>query len=188
MTTPSIEKIGLVYDFSQPGDWALSAALRVARTRRAALNVYDFLESPYEVPHDVAPADLPVSRYDSATLVRKERELRELFEDRLGDFEEVRFRICESGRHNLELRRCLLHREYQLLVIPYPRTGASFGNMPIEEFAYRFVAPVLLVGPDREDRFRLNPFAAVMDHSSTPLFEGWLPIQEPRRMQTQPVL
>ena len=187
MTVPSIEQIGLVYDFSEPGDWALSAALQLGRTRRAALNVYYFLESPYEVPLDVAPAALPVRRHEAAILVQKERELREHLEDRLGDFEDVRFRLCESGRHNKELRQCLLHREYELLVIPYLREGVSFGNMPIEEFAYRFGAPVLLVGPQRENQFCLNPFAAVMD-GATPLgFESWRPIAEPAQLQTRSV-
>ena len=188
MTTPRIKKIGLVYDFSQPGDWALSAALHLGRARRSALNVYYFLESPYRVAYEVAPAELPNTKYDSATLVQKERELREHFEERLGDFEEVRYRICESGRHNKELRRCLLHREYQLLIIPYLREGVCFGNMPIEEFAYRFAAPVMLVGPEQEDQVRLNPFATVMHASRRLVFQPWRPIAEPEQMQTRPVL
>jgi hypothetical protein len=188
MTTPSIDKIGLVHDYSKQGEWALSAALRLGRRCRAALNVYYFLESPYAMPRDVAPAKLPQRRYDSATLVRTERELREHFEERLEDFEDVRFRVCESGRHNRELRRCLLHREYRLLIIPYLDTRASFGNMPIEEFAYRFATPVLLVGPDREDQLWLNRYAAVVDGSRPLGFGAWLPIAEPEQLQTQPVL
>ena len=136
MTIPSIVRIALVSHFSEVGDWALQAALRVAQCRPAALNVYYFLESPYEVPLSKAPVELLPPDADNATLVRKEREVREYFEERLGDFDKVRFRVCETGRHNQELRRCLLHREYQLLIIPCPRRGVSFGNMPIEEFAY----------------------------------------------------
>ena len=45
----------------------------------------------------------------------------------------------------MELRRCLKRGEYQLLVIPYLETGGTFGNMPIEEFATHFLAPVVLV-------------------------------------------
>jgi len=188
MTTPSIEKIGLVYDYSTQGEWALAAALELGRTCRAVLNVYYFLESPYGVPHDLTPANLPIHQYDRATLVQTERKLREHFEERLGDFEDVRFRICESGRHNRELRRCLLHHEYRLLIIPHLRAGSSFGNMPIEEFAYRFAAPVLLVGPDRQNQFWLNRFAAVVNNSR-PLISGdWLDITEPKQLQTQPVL
>jgi hypothetical protein len=188
MTTPNIDKIGLVYDFSQQGEWALSAALRLGRRCPAALNVYYFLDSPFSAPRDVAPTELPEKHFDSETLVRTERELREHFEERIEDFEDVRFRVCESGRHNRELRRCLLHREYRLLIIPYLRAGASFGNMPIEEFAYRFATPVLLVGPDREDQLWLNRYAAVVDGSRPLGFRVWLPIAEPERLQTQSVL
>ena len=188
MTTPTIAKLGLVHDFSEQGQWALSAALKLARLRRSALNVYYFLESPFDVPLDVAPADLPVRHYDSATLVQKERELREYFEGQLGDFEEVRFRICETGRHNKELRRCLIDHEYQLLIIPHLRNNVGFGNMPLEEFAFRFGAPVLLVGPEHQDQFRMNQFAAVLDGANTFGFESWRPIPEPDQLQTLPVL
>ncbi|MBN1608757.1 MAG: hypothetical protein JW940_19170 [Polyangiaceae bacterium] len=188
MTVPKIERIGLVYDFSEQGDWALSAALQLGRAREATLNVYHFLESPYEVPLDVAPADLSAHRHEAAILVQKDRELREHLDDRLGDFENVRFRVCESGRHNKELRQCLLHREYQLLVIPYLREGVSFGNMPIEEFAYRYGAPVMLVGPQRESPVCLNPFAAAMDGAKTLGFESWRPIAEPAELQTRSVV
>jgi hypothetical protein len=188
MTIPSIVRIALVSHFSEVGDWALQAALRVARSRPAALNVYYFLESPYEVPLNKAPAELQLPKADSTTLVQKEREVREYFEERLEDFEEVRFRVCETGRHNQELRRCLLHREYQLLIIPCPRHGISFGNMPIEEFAYRFGAPVLLVGPDRSDQYRLNPFAGVL-HDARELVRGpWTAVREPQSLQPLPVI
>ena len=188
MTTPRIEKVGLVFHLSEVGDWALSAALQVARARHTALNVYYFLQSPYDVPYDVAPADLATPTYDGATLTQEERKLREYFEDRLGDFDDVRFRVCESGRHNQELRRCLLHHEYQLLVIPCPRQRANFGNMTVEEFAYRFASPVMLVGPERPDHVRLNAFASVMDGSNALLVGPWQPIAEPDVLQTRPVL
>jgi hypothetical protein len=188
MTTPRIQKVGLVFHFSEAGDWALAAALQVARTRKTALNVYYFLQSPYEVPYDVAPADLTTLCFDSATLAQQERKLREYFEERLGDFDDVRFRVCESGRHNQELRRCLLHHEYQLLVIPCPRQGVGFGNMPVEEFAYRFASPVMLIGPERPDQVRLNSFASVMHDSNALLVGPWQPIPEPQVLQTRSVL
>ncbi|MBN1609481.1 MAG: hypothetical protein JW940_22815 [Polyangiaceae bacterium] len=188
MTTPSIEKVGLVFHFSEVGDWALAAALQIARARTTALNVYYFLQSPYEVPYDLAPADLAAAHFDSVTLTQQERRLREYFEERLGDFEDVRFRVCESGRHNQELRRCLMHREYQLLVIPCPRRGVGFGNMPIEEFAYRFASPVMLVGPERADEVRVNSFASVLDGSYALGVGPWQPIPEPQALQTRSVL
>jgi hypothetical protein len=188
MTIPSIVRIALVSHFSEVGDWALQAALRVARSRPAALNIYYFLESAYEVPLNKAPIEVRPPKADPATLVRKEREVREYFEERLDDFEEVRFRVCETGRHNQELRRCLLHREYQLLIIPCPRHGVSFGNMPIEEFAYRFGAPVLLVGPERQDQYRLNPFAGVLQGARDLVHGPWAVIREPQSLQALPVI
>ena len=188
MTTPRVEKIALVSHFSMIGDWAFDAALQLGRARQTALNIYYFLESPFDFPRDMAPADLEVSECDVPTLNAHERKVREHFEDQLGDFVEVGFRVCPTGRHNLELRRCLLRREYQLLIIPYLHSGVGFGNMPLEEFAYRFAAPVMLVGPDRPDRFHFNPSAGVM-HGTTHLVYGpWRAIDAPSTYQTLPVV
>ena len=183
MTTPRIEKIGLVAHFSKQGDWAFRTALRLARDKNATLNVFYFLASPYEVPLDVTPGAVRVPDHDEAGLVQLDRALRERYDDLLGDFLEVGFRVCESGRHNLELRQCLKRKEYQLLVIPHLGYGASFGNMPLEEFAYRFGAPVLLVGPEGSDQYQLNPPALVLS-TSYGLFPGPMtPIPEPERPQ-----
>ena len=188
MTTPRIEKIGLVAHFSPQGDWAFEAALAMARRREAVLNIFSFLESPYEAPLDVAPADRPVRRYDERTLIARDRELREYYDDRLGDFVEAGFRVCESGRYNLELRLCLKRKEFQVLLIPYLECAVPFGNMPIEEFAWRFNAPVILVGPDHPDQFHFNPPAEVLVGSSEAASSEWSSIQAPTRFQTLPVI
>ena len=188
MTTPRIEKIGLVAHFSQPGDWAFETALAIARRRDAVLNIFSFLESPYEASLDVAPGDIPPKAYDDALLIQKDRELREYYDERLGDFVEAGFRVCESGRHNLELRLCLKRKEFQLLLIPHLEHGVPFGNMPIEEFAYRFSAPVVLVGPERPDEYHLNPPAEVLAGSVDLGLTDTLSIPEPTRYQTLPVI
>jgi hypothetical protein len=188
MTTPKVDSIGLVADYSEQGDWALDAALEIARGRNARLNVFSFVESPFEVAPGVSPAQLPPPRVDSDTLIRLDRELRERWDDRLGDFVEVGFRVCESVRHNLELRRCLKRREYQLLVIPYLARGVSFGNMPIEEFAYRFSAPVMLVGPERPDQRHLNPSARVLVTSVGVIQGTWTNVPEPAVLQRARVI
>jgi hypothetical protein len=188
MTTPRIEKIGLVAHFSQVGDWAFDAALKMGRARQTVLHIYHFLESPYGVPRDVAPAELEVQHRDEKTLVARDREVRERFDDRLGDFVEVGFKTCESGRHNQELRRCLLRHEYQLLILPYLRCGVGFGNMSIEEFAYRFTAPVMLVGPERPDQFHFNPTAVVLHGSAHLVYDDWRSIPEPEVLQQLPVI
>jgi hypothetical protein len=188
MTTPRVEKIALVSHFSEVGDWAFDAALQMARARETAINIYYFLESPFEISHDVAPADIEVPAYDEQTLVAKEREVREYFEDRLGDFVQVGFRVCPTGRHNLELRRCLLRREYQLLIIPYLSPDVGFGNMSLQEFAYRFAAPVMLVGPERPSEYRFNPFAGVVHGSDHLVYGPWQAINAPTELQTLPVV
>ena len=61
-----------------------------------------------------------------------------------------------STPSGLELHRCLVVREFQVLVLGHIHQGATFGRRPIEEFAEAFICPVVLVGPERPDQFRLN--------------------------------
>ena len=68
--------------------------------------------------------------------------MREYYEPRLGDFTNVGFRICE-GLADAELHRCLMHQEYQVLVLPYRDFGIRFAGRTIEEFAYAFGGPVV---------------------------------------------
>jgi hypothetical protein len=160
----------------------------LARDRHAALNIFQFLESPYEAPLDAAPADTcQRSRY-GAEGIQADRALREYYDERLGDFVDVGFRVCESARHNRELRRCLKRKEYQLLFIPYPQCGATFANMPIEEFAFRFGAPIALVGPERPDQIRLNPPAMLIVRSTAPFLGHCAPVQTPMAYQPLPVI
>jgi hypothetical protein len=182
MTMMAIEKIGLVADYCKQGDWAFAVAFGLARTRKQ-LNIFRFLDSPFNVPLDITPSQLLTRALTEQELVAKDRALREYYDDSLDDYENVGFRICESGRHNLELLRCLRKRDYQLLVIPYVRFGATFGNTPIEEFAYRFSAPVVLVGPRQADELHFNsPALLVADELN--LGDCQIrPIKKPRRLQ-----
>lgn len=188
MTTPKMEKIGLVAHYSKQGDWAFETAFRLARTGNASLNIFHFLESPYEVPVDTAPSSPSECTYDAKALVEWDRKLREYYEDRLEDFVDVGFRVCENGRHNLELRRCLKRKEYQLLIVPYLDYGVTFGNMPIEEFAYRFNAPLLLVGPEHRDQYLLNLPGSVLDRSVDFMLGDWVPVHKPSEFQNLPVI
>jgi hypothetical protein len=179
MTTPRIEKTGLVAQYSQVGDWAFDTAFALTRSHKAVLNIFRFLESPYEISLDVPPEEAPRETFDERTLIAKDRELREYYDERLEDFIDAGFRICESGRHFHELSLCLMHREFQLLFIPYPKYGVAFGNAPIEQFAYRFVAPVVLVGPTRPDEYYLNPPAEIIAEAQDLGLTEWQPVQEP---------
>jgi hypothetical protein len=188
MTTPTIHKIGLVAHPSPQGDWAFDTALRIARTRTATLNVFEFLESPFDVPLDRSPTEVAVRQFEAWELIAADRVLRERYEDRLGDFVEVGFRVCGSARHNLELRQCLRRKEYQLLIIPYLDSGASFGNMPIQEFAFRFPAPILLVGPEHDRQYHLNPPAEAIDASADLGLGECLSVREPGEYQNLSVI
>jgi len=188
MTTLNVEKVGLVADYSQAGQWAFDLAFRIARSEKLQLNIFRFLESPYDVPLNTSPCDIPSHSWDETVVIAKDRELREYYDGQLGDYTDVGFRVCGSARHNLELKRCLKHKEYQLLILPYVRYGVSFGNMPIEEFAYRFNAPVLLVGPGHAKEYHANPGAKILIDSFTLTLAGTVALSKPEAFQQLAVL
>jgi hypothetical protein len=129
--------------------------------------VFAFLENPFDPDHtveDLAPEER------EKRLIEEDFKLRSYYEDRLGDFVDVGFRVCE-GREGEELKHCLKRKEYQLLVVPYRDHGMPFGDMPVEEFAYRFLSPVVLVGPWRKVRYYLNS-QAVHLKDKLHLYEG----------------
>ncbi|MBM3299328.1 MAG: universal stress protein [Deltaproteobacteria bacterium] len=151
--------VGLCAIFSRQGDWAFDYALALARHHETRLNIFHFLESPYRLRRDVVFTDAARTTTEHVTpdlLVRKEREMRELFDDRLGDYTDVGFRLCE-GNSEWELKKCFKRGRYEVLVIGYNAKGADFGSSTtIESFASRFKSPVVLVGPDAPDSFYLN--------------------------------
>jgi hypothetical protein len=95
------------------------------------------------------------------TSIDLEKKVRLYYEDRLGNFVDVGFRLCE-GDEEPELRRCLLmRREYDVLVLPYPRYGLRFGDRSIEGFAQGMPCPTILVGPEHKDRLFVNAPARI---------------------------
>ena len=78
-----------------------------------------------------------------------------------GEYLNVGFRVCYDKSWT-ELHRCLIIREFQILVLGFPEHGTLFANKPIEEFAESFISPVVLVGPDRPDEFYINSQAALL--------------------------
>lgn len=188
MTTPRIEGVGVVTHYSPQGDWAFDTAFHIAGSFNAQLNVYHFMTSPYESPLGVAPSMAPSQEYCPKALVDAERFLREHYEERLGDYLNVGFRLCDNGRHNRELRRCLMRKEWQLLVLPYTEPGANFGGLPIEEFAYRFISPVMLVGPGHASQLHLNASAWLV-RDSLMLPDATIDsIDQPSELQMMPVI
>lgn len=159
MATPTLNAVGFCAHYSPEGDWAFDFALELSRRHGIQLNVFHFLADPYD-PEAVPPRYL--SREDLAQLiVDRERELRMYYDERAGDYLDVGFRLCQDNEW-LELHRCLVDREFQILVLGYPDWDARFAGKSMEEFAESFVCPVVLVGPEHPRHFHLNGTAVLI--------------------------
>ncbi|MCG6963297.1 MAG: hypothetical protein LJE95_08535 [Acidobacteria bacterium] len=154
MTTVSIESVGLCAHFSTQGDWAFDFAFALARHRQVPLNVFHFLADPFD-PTDQTGRDLPPAER-ARLAIERERVLRFRYEDKLGDFLIAGFRLCEESEWS-ELHRCLRKREFQVLVLPWPRRGCSFGRRPLERFVAAFVCPIIVIGPESPYVITVNP-------------------------------
>lgn len=159
----SVNGIGLCAIFSEQGDWAFDYALSLARHHRTRLNIFHFLESPYKLRRDVVfvdPERKTIGKVTPEFVAKRDEELRVAFEDRLNDYTDVGFRLCE-GNDEFELRKCFRKGQYEALIVGYREKGATFGGTTtIEEFALKFKGPVVLVGPDSPDSYYLNEPAA----------------------------
>jgi hypothetical protein len=159
MTIPRIESVGFCAHYSQQGDWAFKYALRLAQQNSLQLNVFHFLSDPYD------PEDDTEERFTRQELtqlaIEKERDLRLYYDELAGEYLEIGFRLCfdDSWR---ELHRCLASREFQILILANPESKALFSRKPIEKFADGFICPVILVGPERPEQFRLNSRAVLL--------------------------
>lgn len=154
--------VGLCAVFSRQGDWAFDYSLALARHHGTRLNIFHFLDSPYTLRRDVVFQDEErtiTARVTPDLVAERDRHMRQMYDDRLGDYAEVGFRLCE-GNNEWELKKCFKKGQYEILVIGYNGKRADFGGTTtIEEFAAKFKAPVVLVGPDAPDSFYLNDYA-----------------------------
>lgn len=159
MAIPTVNALGFCAHYSPQGDWAFDYALRLSRSHSIQLNVFHFLSDPYNMEDNAA--DL-LSHAERARLaVAREKELRLYYDQRAGDYLDVGFRLCEDAEW-VELHRCLVVREFQVLILAYVTLDAMFGGRPIEEFADAFICPVVLVGPSDPREFRLNSRAQLI--------------------------
>jgi hypothetical protein len=159
MAIPTLKAVGFCAHYSDPGDWAFDYALRLSRAHTLKLNVFHFLSDPYGVDFDDARN---MNRGERARrAIELEKELRLYYDHRAGDYLDVGFRLCEDAEWT-ELHRCLVVREFQILVLGCPNPMATFGGRLIEEFAEAFISPVVLVGPNYPDQYRLNSRAALI--------------------------
>lgn len=166
MAIPTLKAVGFCAHYSQQGDWAFEYALQLSKKNNLQLDVFHFLEDPYDPMDKTAQNLTKTERQDLA--IDRERELRLYYDNLAGDYLNVGFRLCEDN-HWTELHRCLLIREFQILVLGYINADSYFAGKPIEEFAKSFVCPIVLVGPDRPDQFHLNSQAnLIFDHLGIP--------------------
>ena len=174
MTVPHLKAVGFCAHYSEAGDWAFEYALQLSREHGLQLNVFHFLSDPYD-PDDDGPGPMPKTER-TQLIVDRERELRMYYDQRAGDYLNVGFRLCEDNEWT-ELHRCLLIREFQVLVLGYPSAAATFAGRPIEEFADAFVSPTVLVGPESPSQIRVNSRAVIIrDRLGIP-DESWNVIQ-----------
>ena len=153
MTMVSVEAVGFCAHYSKQGDWAFDLALKIAKRKGLQLNVFHFLRDPFD-PSDRTGEGATREELERI-LIEKEKELRLYYDERIGDYLKVGFRLCEDPEWT-ELHRCLCRREFQLLVLPRPEYGSTFGGRGIEEFADDFVCPAAIVGPTSPLDLRLN--------------------------------
>jgi hypothetical protein len=177
MAIPTLNAVGFCAHYSMQGDWAFDYALRLSRLHGIKLNVFHFLADPYDPSDDFAKllSDKDRARY----AISQERKLRLYYDRRAGDYLDVGFRLCEHAEW-VELHRCLVIREFQVLVLGYVEPTATFGNRHIEDFAESFVCPVVLVGPERADQYRLNSRAVLIEDKLDLEPDRWAAIQHVR--------
>lgn len=159
MALPTLNAVGFCAHYSEQGDWAFDYALRLSRLHTLKLNVFHFLSDPYSADDDVVEKMWPDERARLA--IKKEKELRMYYDERAGDYLDVGFRLCEHAEWT-ELHRCLIVHEFQVLVLGYIAKGIKFGRFPIEEFAQKFISPVVLIGPKGPNQVYLNSRAALI--------------------------
>jgi len=159
MTIPKIESVGFCAHYSTQGDWAFDYALGLCRRHNLRLNVFHFLFDPYDPSCDFIRglSNEQVER----VAVDCERDLRMYYDEKAGDYLDVGFRLCYDDSWR-ELHRCLCIHEFQLLVLGCVSEKTHFAGRTIEEFAASFVCPTVLVGPESQQRFRLNSQAALL--------------------------
>jgi hypothetical protein len=162
MTKAAIHGIGYCARMTLTGDWAFNYALDLTLHHDVRLNIF-FFPTPPSQPH--APRGrrgerivLPEERRNQI-----ERDVRLYYDQMLGEYVNVGFRLCD-GDEDPELRRCLLiKREYDLLILPYEGYRCRFGERSIEEFAESMPCPTVLVGPEQPTQLFVNSPAGIVE-------------------------
>ena len=162
MAIPTFNAVGFCAHYSKQGDWAFDLALELSKAHNVKLNVFHFLADPFD-PDDTRAMDLSPAELKKLAIA-EEKKLRLYYDERAGEYLDVGFRVCYDSSW-VELHRCLIIREFQLLVLGYSKKGAFFARKPIEEFADSFISPVILVGPDKPDQLFFNSRASLISQN-----------------------
>ncbi len=155
MIKPRANQIGLVAHYSDQGDWAFKEAFELAKRKELQLNVFCFSETTYNKPFDLEQKKSEDVKMKEI-LFAEERKLREYYDDMLDDYVNVGFKLCTRTMHNFELKSCMIKNEFQILVIPFIDYDMKMDDTPIKDFAGSFGAPIILIGPEREDQYFIN--------------------------------
>lgn len=175
MTVKRLSGIGYCARLSRAGDWAFEFALHLAQRYDVRLNIFFFPDPPCK-PHAARGRHGERVWISEVEKIEMERRVRLYYDERLGDFLNVGFRLCE-GDEEPELLRCLLIRkDYDILVLAYEHRGCRFGARPIEEFAERMACPTVLVGPGQSDEYHVNAPARLWTETLGLENGEWLPI------------
>jgi hypothetical protein len=159
VTIPTFNAVGFCAHYSKQGDWAFDYALEVSQSHNVQLNVFHFLKDPYD-PAGNWPKHLSHNELEKLA-IDEEKKLRLYYDQRAGEYLNVGFRLCFDDSWS-ELHRCLMIREFQLLILGYPKRDATFAGKPIEKFADDFISPVILVGPANRKQLYLNSQSSLL--------------------------
>ena len=159
MAIPTFNAVGFCAHYSKQGNWAFDFALQLSYKHNVQLNVFHFLQDPYD-------PDYTKTKYLSCSELNKmaiaeEKKLRLYYDKRAGEYLNIGFRECYEDSWT-ELHRCLKISEFQLLILGYTKKGAVFVRKPIEEFANDFISPVILVCPKNPEQYCFNNQAALL--------------------------
>lgn len=158
MTVQAIRGVGFCARMTRSGDWAFDFSLDLAVRHDVRLDIF-FFPTPPSRPHPSRGRHGELAELTEEQKIKIEKDVRLYYDELLGEFINVGFRLCE-GDEDPELRRCLLIRkEYDILVLPYEGYQCRFGNRSIEEFAESLPCPTVLVGPERPRQFFVNTVA-----------------------------
>ena len=152
--------IGLCTHICETDDWAFNFALNLVKAHNWQLNICHWLPSPYRLRRDMIPDDLfhPQKSLPAnpQLLAQLELQLRQYYDERLGDFTNVAFKLCE-GMYQVEMVRCFRQHLLDLVVMGYQTQDALEPDAkPMQEFASNLTNQLVNFGHQGPSSYLLN--------------------------------